>query len=277
MKKKINRNYFWAETFINELTSIGINYACLSPGSRNTPLTLAIANNKKIKSFVHIDERSSAFFALGIAKVTNMPVVVVSTSGTATAELYPAIIEAYQQRVPLIVCTADRPPELLDCGANQTINQNNLYKNHIRWFFDVGLPEPITRRIKHIKVVAVKSVIESCIRSRGPVHLNFPFRKPFEPDAYTDEIDESIIKLAENFEAVKKDFISQTKQLNNDESELNDIISERWFNDIFEEIKSKRKGLIIAGPENYHPEFHRNCQRLSELSGYPILADGASQ
>src|SRR5690606_39832035 len=114
MKKKINRNYFWAETFINELTSVGIRYACISPGSRNTPLTLAIANNKKIKSFVHIDERCSAFFALGIAKAANSPVIVVSTSGTAAAELYPAIIEAYQQRVPLIICTADRPPEPLN-------------------------------------------------------------------------------------------------------------------------------------------------------------------
>ncbi|MDO8549677.1 MAG: thiamine pyrophosphate-binding protein, partial [Ignavibacteria bacterium] len=106
MKKKINRNFFWAETFINELTSTGVKYACISPGSRNTPLTLAIAGNKKIKSFVHIDERCSAFFALGVAKATNTPVIVLSTSGTAAAELYPAIIEAYQQRVPLIVCTA---------------------------------------------------------------------------------------------------------------------------------------------------------------------------
>jgi len=268
MKKKINRNYFWAETFINELTSIGINYACLSPGSRNTPLTLAIANNKKIKSFVHIDERSSAFFALGIAKVTNMPVVVVSTSGTATAELYPAIIEAYQQRVPLIVCTADRPPELLNTGANQTINQNNLYKNHIRWFVDVGLPEPIPRRIRHIKAVAKRAVYESLVHSKGPVHLNFPFRKPFEPDDYTDEIYDDVIKTAEMVLPDKKKLFEENGR---------NISSEKWFKEVIDFTSRLRKGLIIAGPENYNERFHKNCQKLASILGYPILADGASQ
>ncbi|OGV05753.1 MAG: 2-succinyl-5-enolpyruvyl-6-hydroxy-3-cyclohexene-1-carboxylic-acid synthase, partial [Ignavibacteria bacterium RIFOXYB2_FULL_36_7] len=209
MKKKINRNYFWAETFIKELSSIGVKYACISPGSRNTALTLAVANNKKIKSFVHIDERCSAFFALGIAKASGTPVILLCTSGTATAELYPAIIEAYQQRVPLIICTADRPPELLNTGANQTINQNNLYKNHIRWFFDAGLPEPIQRRIRHIKAIAKRAVYESLVRSKGPVHLNFPFRKPFEPDEFTDEVDSEVIKAAELVLPDKKDLYKE--------------------------------------------------------------------
>ena len=141
MKKiKVNRNNFWTEVFVKQLNSAGVKYACISPGSRSTPLTFSFAKNKKIKCFVNIDERSSAFFALGLAKASKTPVAVVTTSGTAAAELYPAIIEAYQQRVPLIICTADRPPELLNTGANQTINQHNLYKNHIRWFKNVGLP-----------------------------------------------------------------------------------------------------------------------------------------
>lgn len=268
MKKKINRNYFWAETFINELTSIGVKYTCISPGSRNTPLTLAIAANKKLTPFVHIDERVSAFFALGIAKATNTPVVIVCTSGTAAAELYPAIIEAYQQRVPLIVCTADRPPELLNTGANQTINQINLYKNHIRWFVDVGLPEPIPRRIRHIKAIAKRAVFESLIRSRGPVHLNFPFRKPFEPDDYTDEIFDDVIRTSELVIPEKKNFF--------DEPEKN-IVSEKWFKEVAGLLVKYKNGLIIAGPENYNERFHKNCQRLTEILGYPILADGASQ
>jgi len=268
MKKKINRNFFWAETFINELTSIGVKYACISPGSRNTPLTLAIAGNKKIKPFVHIDERCSAFFALGIAKVTNTPVVVVSTSGTATAELYPAIIEAYQQRVPLIICTADRPPELLNTGANQTINQNNLYKNHIRWFVDVGLPELIPRRIRHIKAVAKRAVFESLVHSKGPVHLNFPFRKPFEPDDYTDEIYDDVIKTSELVLPDKKKLFEEAER---------NIVSEKWFKEVAGYLSKYKKGLIIAGPENYNERFHRNCQKLASIRGYPILADGASQ
>ncbi|MGA9292829.1 MAG: 2-succinyl-5-enolpyruvyl-6-hydroxy-3-cyclohexene-1-carboxylic-acid synthase [Ignavibacteriaceae bacterium] len=265
---KINRNILWTETFVKELSSAGVKYACISPGSRNTPLTLAFANNKKIKSFVHIDERSCAFFGLGLAKSSRSPVVLVSTSGTATAELYPAIIEAYQQRIPLIVCTADRPPELLDCGANQTINQNNLYKNHIRWFLDVGLPEPITRRIKHIKVVARRAVYESLIRSKGPVHLNFPFRKPFEPDAYTDDVGQEILDLANELSFDKEEFFKEDEK---------NISNEKWFIEIFNHLKNYEKGLIIAGPENYDPAFNKKCQELSQELGYPILADGASQ
>ena len=268
MQEKINRNYFWAETFIKELSSIGVKYACISPGSRNTPLTLAIANNKKLKSFIHIDERCSAFFALGIAKATNSPVILLCTSGTATAELYPAIIEAYQQRVPLIVCTADRPPELLNTGANQTINQNNLYKNHIRWFFDVGLPEPIPRRIRHIKAIAKRAVYESMVRSKGPVHLNFPFRKPFEPDAFTDEVGTEVIETAKLVLPDKKDLYKENGK---------NIVSEKWFKEIAHHLAKYKKGLIIAGPENYNESFHFNCQKLASLLGYPILADGASQ
>ena len=265
---KINRNILWTKTFVKELSSAGVKYACISPGSRNTPLTLAFAGNKKIKSFVHIDERSCAFFGLGLAKSSGTPVALISTSGTATAEFYPAIIEAYQQRIPLIICTADRPPELLDCGANQTINQNNLYKNHIRWFVDVGLPEPITRRIKHIKVIARRAVYESLIRSKGPVHLNFPFRKPFEPDAFTDDVSRELLDLADAISFEKEElFIEDEKN----------ISTEKWFIEIFNYLKEFEKGLIIAGPENYDPAFHKKCQMLAEKLGYPILADGASQ
>jgi 2-succinyl-5-enolpyruvyl-6-hydroxy-3-cyclohexene-1-carboxylate synthase len=265
---KINRNYFWAETFINELTSLGITHACISPGSRNTPLTLAIANNKRIKSFVHIDERVSAFFALGIAKTINKPVVVVSTSGTATAELYPAIIEAYYQRVPLIICTADRPPELLNTGANQTINQNNLYKNHIRWFVDTGLPEPIPRRIRHIKAAAKRAVFESTVSSKGPVHLNFPFRKPLEPDSCTDEVGNEIINSARLVLPEKGDLYNRNEK---------DFSSEKWFREVAAFLIKLKKGLIIAGPDSYDASFVRNCTKLSSLLGYPVFADGASQ
>jgi len=140
MKIKVNRNILWAQIFIDQLALLGVRYACISPGSRSTPLTYVISKNRKIKSFINIDERSSAFFALGLAKATSKPVLVVTTSGTAVAELYPAIIEAYQQRTSLIICTADRPSDLIGTGANQTINQHNIFKNHIRWFRDLGLP-----------------------------------------------------------------------------------------------------------------------------------------
>ena len=141
MQIKVNPNYFWSNILIDQLVECGLKYVCVSPGSRSTPITYAVSQNKKFQSYVIIDERTSGFFALGLAKKTNSPVLIVTTSGTATAELYPAIIEAYQNRVPLIICTADRPAYLKNSGANQTINQDNIYKNHIRFFYDTGLPK----------------------------------------------------------------------------------------------------------------------------------------
>ncbi len=268
MKIKTNRNILWTETFVREIISLGVKFVSISPGSRNTPLTLAFANNKKIKSFVHIDERSSGFFALGLAKASGTPVAVVCTSGTAAVELYPAIVEAYQQRVPLIICTADRPPELINSGANQTINQNNLYKNHIRWFADVGLPEPIIPRLKELKVIVRKAIYKSTIESKGPVHLNFPFRKPFEPKTYTDEINEDVIYFAENISSSPDRFCKE---------EAKDISNEKWFLKICSYLEKFEKGLIIVGPGNYNPKFLKKCQALSQKLSYPLLADGTSQ
>src|SRR4030066_144500 len=148
MKKiKVNRNILWAEALVAQFVNAEVKYACISHGSRSTPLTYAFTINRTIKSFAIIDERSSGFFALGLAKATNSPVVLVCTSGTAAAEFYPAIIEAYQSKTSLIIYTADRPPELQNVGANQTINQNNIYKNHICWFADAGLPQATKKRV----------------------------------------------------------------------------------------------------------------------------------
>ncbi|MGA7721326.1 MAG: 2-succinyl-5-enolpyruvyl-6-hydroxy-3-cyclohexene-1-carboxylic-acid synthase [Ignavibacteriaceae bacterium] len=267
-KIKINRNILWARSFVNELAVLGVKYVSISPGSRNTPLTIAFANNKAIKSFIHIDERCSGFFALGLAKASNSPVAVVCTSGTATVELYPSIVEAYQQRVPLIICTADRPPELLNMGANQTINQNNIYRNHIRWFYNAGLPDPDMKSIRNIKLAANNAVFYSTIKSRGPVHLNFPFKKPFEPDSFTDEIDQKLLIFAGDTLSISK------KQSTGCDA---DISKQKWFLNIFNYFKKCEKGLIIVGPDNYNPEFLTNCQILSKKLSYPVLADGTSQ
>ncbi|WP_235472369.1 thiamine pyrophosphate-binding protein, partial [Ardenticatena maritima] len=136
-----NRNTFWASIFVDELARAGVQHAVVAPGSRSTPLALALANTPHIQVVSLLDERGAAFFALGMARATQRPVVVLSSSGTATANFYPAVIEAAQTRVPLIVITADRPHELRQSGANQTIDQLKLYGDHVRWFFDMPLPE----------------------------------------------------------------------------------------------------------------------------------------
>ena len=263
---KINRNIAWAETFVKELVAGGVKYACISPGSRNTPLTWAFAQNKKIKKYVHIDERSSAFFAMGLANRTGTPVALVCTSGTASVEFYAAIVEAYLQRIPMIVCTADRPAELRHTGTNQTINQDNLYKNHIRWFADVGLPELTVNKLANLKGIAGIALKVSCFGNKGPVQINFPFRKPFEPDTFTDDINSRI----ESF--LNKTFYKPEEKNSNKKLRNNRVLAE-----LAGKFLKLKKGLIIVGPENYGSEFRKQVYRLSNLLGYPLLADGTSQ
>jgi len=269
MKKiKVNRNNLWAEVFVKQLSSAEVKYASISPGSRSTPITFSFAKNKKIKCFVNVDERSSAFFALGLAKSSKTPVAVVSTSGTAAAELYPAIIEAYQQRVPLIICTADRPSELLNTGANQTINQHNLYSNHIRWFKNVGLPSFKKLKLRRLQQTAYRAVEVSTIKDKGPVHLNFPFRKPLEPFTFTDEVDSILIKdLDRSIKKVKP----STKK--NDPEKLRRT---KRFKEVVDLITNESEGIIITGPMEYNINLGKQLKNLSSLTGYPLIADASS-
>jgi 2-succinyl-5-enolpyruvyl-6-hydroxy-3-cyclohexene-1-carboxylate synthase len=261
MKISVNRNTLWSDLFVKRLEKLGVRYSTISPGSRSTPLTLAFTNSKKIKTFQIVDERSAAFFALGMAKKTGYPTAVVVTSGTAVAEIYPAIIEAYYQRVPLIVCTADRPPELRNTGANQTINQDNIFRNHIRLFRDLGLPNVKYSGLSSVIKTADELFETSYYKDRGPVHVNFPFAKPFEPDSYTDEIDSSLIS---KLSAIK---LPSPKPLKYNRTE---------FNGIVKSLKSSRRGLIILGYNNYDVKFIKAVTRLSKKLGYPIFADAAS-
>ncbi len=257
----LNRNVFWCNHFVKLLSELGLKYACISPGYRSTPLTLSFARNSKIKKFVHVDERSNGFFSLGLAKLTKSPVAIVTTSGTAVAELYPAIIEAYFQRVPLIICTADRPAFLRNTGANQTINQENIFENHIRHFFDFGLPEIDSLTISSKNTELAKAYDIAVNENPGPIHLNFPFEKPFEPSEFTDEIDEEIIK--------KIDEINITASNYETKCEIDETL--------FDKIKSINKGVIFCGISSYSREVVESIISLSQFTGYPIFADGLSQ
>src|SRR6266849_7189420 len=130
----------FAATFVDELAAQGVEFACVSPGSRSAPIAMALQRHPRIKVLVHIDERCGAFFAVGLGKATGRPAVVLTTSGTAAAELHAAVVEASYSGTPLIVVTADRPPELHAAGANQAIDQQRLYGSAVRWFFDPGAP-----------------------------------------------------------------------------------------------------------------------------------------
>jgi 2-succinyl-5-enolpyruvyl-6-hydroxy-3-cyclohexene-1-carboxylate synthase len=168
--------------FVDELARCGMTDACTSPGSRSTPLVLALARHPRLRAHSHIDERSGGFFALGIAKATGRPVAVACTSGTAAANFAPAVIEAGEARVPLIVLTADRPPELRGTGAGQTIDQIKLYGDAVRWFFEVGNHEVTDERIAWARTLAGRAYAAATGERPGPVHLNWPLREPLVPE-----------------------------------------------------------------------------------------------
>ena len=174
--------------FADELARCGVREACTSPGSRSSPLVLALAREERLRCFSHIDERCAGFFALGAAKRSGRPVAIMCTSGTATANLAPAVIEAFQARVPLVVLTADRPPELRQVGAGQTIDQVELFGSAAKWFFEVGTHEATPERGRWMRALACRAVWTALEGRPGPVHLNFGLREPLvAPDDLGDD------------------------------------------------------------------------------------------
>ncbi len=171
----------FASTLVDEWIRNGVTHAVVSPGSRSTPLALALAGRPEIHLDVVLDERSAAFLALGLGKATGRPAVVLCTSGSAAAHIHPAVIEADHGDVPLLVCTADRPPELRDSGAGQTIDQHRLYGASVRWFCDPGPPEDRPDAGPFWRTLASRSVAATVSGRPGPVHLNLPFREPLVP------------------------------------------------------------------------------------------------
>src|SRR5437762_2963252 len=149
-----NRNTAFASALVDELARAGVRHACVSPGSRSAPLARALWNQPGIQTWVHVDERCSGFFALGLAQQTGQPVAVLTTSGTAAANLHPAVAEASESRTPLIVITADRPPELRARGAGQTIDQLGLFGSAARWFCEVGVQPASDDGLLHYRSVA---------------------------------------------------------------------------------------------------------------------------
>ncbi|MCE7735002.1 MAG: 2-succinyl-5-enolpyruvyl-6-hydroxy-3-cyclohexene-1-carboxylic-acid synthase [Candidatus Heimdallarchaeota archaeon] len=243
-------NLVWSLIFADELHKAGIRDVCISPGSRSTPLVLAFYHHGGFNLHINVDERSSAFFALGIAKGTMTPSVLVCTSGTATANYFPAIIEADKSNIPLIVVTADRPSELRNSGTNQTIDQINLYGNKVRYFTDVppqnlGNLGKIQTQIEcdNIRNIVFEAYTVATSKSEnGPVHINFPFSKPLEPKNQSDI--NKIIKIVKSSELTKLSedrYLDLTNQI--DTFSENDIIESLLLT-----IQQAKRIIVICGP-----------------------------
>ena len=174
--------YILLRAFVDELHRCGMQAACTAPGSRSTPLVLSLVRDGRLRCYSHLDERVAGFFAVGLAKASGRPVAVACTSGTAAVELAPAVYEAREARVPLVVLTADRPPELRDVGAGQTVDQLKLYGDAAKWFVEVGTHEATPARLRWIRTLACRAFWTASTGRRGPVHLNVPLREPLVLD-----------------------------------------------------------------------------------------------
>jgi 2-succinyl-5-enolpyruvyl-6-hydroxy-3-cyclohexene-1-carboxylate synthase len=245
--------------FMTELRRAGVRNVCISPGSRSTPLTMAVARHGEFATWTLLDERSAAFFALGVARASGEPVALICTSGTATANYLPAVMEARQSNVPLIVLTADRPPELHGIGSNQTIRQDYMYNDYVKWSFSMPVPEENPALVRHARSVAWRAVAHATAVPQGPVHLNWPLREPLVPPK-----NPPAWATAEASGGLRHWFEGRLTVAD----EVTTTMS-HW-------LKSAERGLIVCGPQD-DPSLASPIMRLAERWNVPILADPLSQ
>ena len=253
-----NTNSLWCTVLAETLWRRGVRHAVIAPGSRSAPLAFAFAAQAQFEAIPALDERSAAFFALGLARQHHRPVVLVCTSGTAAANFFPAIIEAHECGVPLIVLTADRPPELRGCSAGQAIDQQKLYGSYVRFYHEFAVPEARLELLHYLRQTALHAYDLARGTDPGPVHLNCPFRDPLPPiedglaSALSDQIGEEFFVLG-SVPFPKTHTVARIPQVSG-------------------------RGLIVAGPaQPKNPGVY--ASRLSALAsrlGWPVLADALS-
>ena len=249
-----------AGALVEGLAAGGLRDVVMCPGSRSGPLAITFAGSTAIKTWVHLDERSAGFFALGIAKGSRRPAVVMTTSGTAAANLLPAVVEARLMGVPLVVITADRPPELVDWGANQTIEQTGMYGVHVKWAADLPVPEVNVRLTDYASAIGRRAYATAAGYPSGPVHLNVPFREPLAPVAITGE----------EMEVSGGGGILDGVEVGG--------LQDGWEagREFGARVGGVERGLIVCGPQS-NPELAGAVSEAARSLGYPILADPLSQ
>jgi 2-succinyl-5-enolpyruvyl-6-hydroxy-3-cyclohexene-1-carboxylate synthase len=259
------RNTLWARSLIDELARAGVREVVVAPGSRSTPIVLAVAEDDRLRTRVHLDERSVGFFALGIGKATGRPAAVVTTSGTAVANILPAVVEASQSGVPLIVLSADRPPRLRGADANQAIEQVGIFGGYVREAFDVGLPELDGRPLRHLRTVAARAVAASLAPD-----INLPFEKPLEPaDAPDDFVLDHPLAARGRPDGAPFAVIGSMRPAASTE-QLEELA--RWC----APERAPARGVIVAGPSEDAERLGPVVAALAEGLGWPVLADPLS-
>lgn len=262
-----NGNTALASAFAEELARCGLRQAILSPGSRSTPLALALWRQSEIETTVIVDERPAAFFALGAAQASGTPVAILCTSGTAAANFHPAVCEADHSAVPLLVLTADRPPELRGMGAGQAIDQLKLYGSSVRWFSEVGTHAADDEGLLHYRSTACRAFALARGDSRpGPVHLNFPLREPLAPLP-----DDGAVTATDPLALNGRDTRPLTAV-----TPIDMEPSQFLLDEVAKHIAEADIGVIVAGRQ-LDPELREPVAHLARLAGFPILAEPTSQ
>jgi 2-succinyl-5-enolpyruvyl-6-hydroxy-3-cyclohexene-1-carboxylate synthase len=262
-----NANTALASAFVEELARCGLRHAVLSPGSRSTPLAVALWRQAEIDVTVIVDERSAGFFALGAAQASGVPVAILCTSGTAAANLHPAICEADHSAAPLLALTADRPPELRGIGAGQTIDQLKLYGSSVRWFCEVGTHAADDDGLLHYRSTACRAFATARSEPRpGPVHLNLAWREPLAPVPVDGAVSASDPLALQG----------------RDERPLTAVTpidmepSQFLLDEVAKHVAEAEIGVIVAGRQ-LDPELREPLAHLARVAGYPILAEPTSQ
>lgn len=252
----------FAERFFAALAEAGVRHVCVSPGSRSTPLALAARREPRLRCSVHVDERSAGFFALGLARASRDPVALVCTSGTAAANYLPAVVEACHSRVPLVVLTADRPPELRDWDAGQTIDQLGLYGGAVRWFAELPVPSADPALQRYARSLGGRAVAEARGQrgAPGPVHLNWPLREPLDPPPRSGGDDGPTPDERPALRASRSPATASREQIH----ELAAL------------ARGSRRGVVVCGPLDPGDELADALMRLARRAGWPVLADPAS-
>jgi len=252
--------YRLLRAFVDELARCGMRAACTSPGSRCAPLVLSLAHEPRLRCYSHLDERCSGFFALGLAKASGLPVAVACTSGTAAAELLPAAIEAREARVPLLLLTADRPPELRETGAGQTIDQLKLFGSAAKWFFEVGPLQGGSERLRWIRTLACRAYWTALEARPGVVHLNFPLHEPLVSDERLRSDDTGRPGGAPY---VRR--LAAARGSDEGSAALRELVA------------GSRRGVVVAGRDERAGAGGEAAAAFCAAAGWPLLADPLSR
>jgi 2-succinyl-5-enolpyruvyl-6-hydroxy-3-cyclohexene-1-carboxylate synthase len=255
--------YRGLRAFADELGRCGLREACTSPGSRSTPLVLSLARDPQIRASSHIDERAGAFFALGAAKASGRPVALACTSGTAAANYVPAVVEAHEARVPLLVLTADRPPELRDLGAGQTIDQIKLYGSAAKWFVEIDDHPATPERLRWLRQLACRAYWTALEGRPGPVHLNFTFREPLVLDEPLPPEDPASAGRAGG-----RPWVTRPRTRTEP--------AEALVEGVRQELEARPRAVLVAGRAERDPQLGAALGRFAERAGIPLLADPLS-